>query len=316
MPDHSDDSAGSCCPHRSGTSPAPVASSHDLSVFETAPPPRISIEGGMAQIGTDKIVIAEDEEGPPRSVTVKAFQIDATTVTNQRFRQFVDATGYVTEAERFGWSFVFYTDVPEDITQTQGVLRTPWWRRVDGADWRRINGPETEQAWHPDHPVVQVSWNDANAFAHWAQGELPSEAQWEHAARGGRDNVEYPWGNRAPDDDAFQPCNIWQGRFPETNSGADGYLRTAPAQSFAPNDFGLYNMCGNVWEWTRNPYRLRSLRKSARARERAMAGYKISKGGSFMCHVSYCFRYRIAARNGNSPDSTSPHQGFRLVYPG
>lgn len=268
----------------------------------------------MAQIGTDKIIIAEDEEGPQRSVRLKAFQIDATTVTNRRFRQFVEATGYVTEAERFGWSFVFYTDVPEHITETQGVVQTPWWRRVDGADWRRINGPGTEHAWHPDHPVVQVSWNDANAFARWAQGELPSEAQWEHAARGGRDNIEYPWGNQAPDDDAFQPCNIWQGHFPDTNTGADGYLRTAPAQSFAPNDFGLYNMCGNVWEWTRDPYRLRSLRKSARARERAMAGYKISKGGSFMCHISYCFRYRIAARSGNSPDSTSPHQGFRLVY--
>ena len=189
-----------------------------------------------------------------------------------------------------------------------------WWHRVEGATWAAPNGPGSEADCDPDHPVVQISWNDARAYAAWVGGRLPSEAEWEQAARGGLGDVRFPWGMAEPDDTKTLPCNIWQGRFPEVNTGADGYITTAPARSFRPNGYGLFNMAGNVWEWTGEPYRLRSMRREARAQMAARKGYKILKGGSFLCHRSYCYRYRIAARIGNSPDSTTTHQGFRVVF--
>ena len=136
----------------------------------------------------------------------------------------------------------------------------------------------------------------------------------EHAARGGLRDVRYPWGDQEPDDVDFFPCNIWQGSFPDNNLGLDGYKATAPAASFEPNGFGLYNMVGNVWEWTSNPYTVVSQKRVVKERLKGMKGYKLSKGGSFLCHSSYCHRYRIAARMGNSPDSTTAHQGMRLVF--
>lgn len=278
-------------------------------------PPSVEIPGGTALVGTDDPFLLDDAEGPCRRKKVAPFRIGVTTVTNAQFAAFIEATGYVTEAERFGWSFVFWAQVPEEIGATQGVVDVEWWRRVDGANWRDINGPGTaEAAWMPDHPLVQVSWNDARAYAKWIGGRLPTEAEWEHAARGGLGDVRFPWGDAEPDDTAHFPCNIWQGRFPETNLGLDGYLTTAPAQSFAPNGYGLYNLVGNVWEWTSEPFRIRSLRRQAKARQESMKGYKLAKGGSFLCHKSYCYRYRIAARTGNSPDSTTTHTGFRVVW--
>lgn len=236
-------------------------------------------------------------------------------MTNAEFATFVENTGYVTEAERFGWSFVFWSDVPASIRQTQGVVGVEWWRRVDGASWRDIHGPGTgAHAWKPEHPVVQVSWNDADAFATWAGGRLPTEAEWEHAARGGRGDDPYPWGTREPNDTDFTPCNIWQGSFPEANTCRDGYVGTAPARSFEPNGYGLYNTIGNVWEWTADPFQIPSLKKSVRERLKTMAGYKLAKGGSFLCHRSYCWRYRIPARSGISPDSATPHMGFRVAF--
>lgn len=174
-----------------------------------------------------------------------------------------------------------------------------------------MNGPGTGNA--SDHPVVQVSWTDARAFADWAGGRLPTEAEWEHAARGGLGDVPYPWGDAEPNDNDFTPCNIWQGTFPKHNTTLDGYAGTAPARSFQPNEYGLYNVVGNVWEWTSDAYRIRSLKKAAKAREKSMAGFRIAKGGSFLCHASYCWRYRIAARSGIAPDSSTPHMGFRIV---
>lgn len=273
------------------------------------------IPGGTACVGTDQPHFPGDEEGPLRHVPIKPFRIGALAVTNAEFAAFVDATGYETEAERYGWSFVFWHQVPEALTETQGVLDLEWWRRVDGATWRHPNGPDDAEAWHPDHPVVQVSWSDAAAYARWVGGRLPTEAEWEHAARGGLGDVRFPWGDEEPDDTGPFHCNIWQGRFPQVNTGQDGYRTTAPAQSFDPNGYGLFNMVGNVWEWTSEPYRLRSLKKGAREKMKGMRGYKLLKGGSFLCHASYCLRYRIAARTGNSPDSATTHQGFRVVWP-
>ncbi|MEM6304372.1 MAG: formylglycine-generating enzyme family protein [Pseudomonadota bacterium] len=280
-------------------------------------PPQIravAIPGGAALLGTDTPVIPQDEESPLRRRRLKPFHMMQTTVTNAMFAAFVADTGFVTEAERFGWSFVFFTQVSGATPPTEGVLGVEWWRKVEGAQWRLVNGPGSESAYDEDHPVTHVSWRDARAFATWAGGRLPNEAEWEHAARGGLGDVPFPWGRTPPEDNGPYPCNIWQGRFPGHNTGADGHLSTAPAHSFAPNGYGLYNMCGNVWEWTADPMKLRSLSMATKARRKGLPGAKLLKGGSYLCHHSYCFRYRIAARTFTTPDTTTSHQGFRLVF--
>lgn len=273
----------------------------------------VDVPGGTALVGTANPHIPDDGEGPLRRKRIKAFRISALTITNAEFAEFVADTGYVSEAEQIGWSFVFFSDVPVAQGETQGVVGTEWWRLVDGATWRAPNGPGSEPA-ASDHPVVQVSWNDAVAYARWCGGRLPTEAEWEHAARGGLEDVRFPWGDAEPDDTQHTPCNIWQGVFPNHNSGRDGYSHTAPGQSFEPNRYGLFNMVGNVWEWTAEPFRVRSLKKTAARKMDSMKGYKLLKGGSYLCHRSYCYRYRIAARSGNTPDSATPHQGFRVVW--
>ncbi|MEM6373461.1 MAG: formylglycine-generating enzyme family protein [Pseudomonadota bacterium] len=284
---------------------------------ETGPAPTdtVAIPGGIALVGTNDPILAVDGEGPMQRRKVKPFRMDVTAVTNARFRAFVTATGYTTEAERIGDSFVFVRFLPDDAAPSQAVADAPWWRVIKGASWRCPIGPGSENTVHPDHPVVHVTWNDARAFAQWAGGRLPTEVEWEHAARGGRGDVPFPWGDTPPDDTAFFPCNIWQGQFPDTDLGLDGHIGTAPARSFAPNGFGLFNMVGNVWEWTSQPFKVHSLKKSVQSAHAGKTGYKLSKGGSFLCHASYCYRYRIAARSGTSPDSSTSHHGFRLVYP-
>jgi sulfatase modifying factor 1 len=274
----------------------------------------LPIPGGRAEVGTDQPVLPGDGEGPRRFVKLRDFRLGATAVTNQMFASFVADTMYVTDAERFGWSFVFYAHV-QGVDPTPAVVGTEWWRRVDGAYWKAPFGPlssVTDEA----YPVVHISWHDAMAFAEWAGGRLPTEAEWEHAARGGRAGSIYPWGNQHPDDERFQPCNIWQGRFPEIDIGVDGYAGLAPARSFEPNGFGLYNMSGNCWEWTSENFRVRSLRAGAKTiNERSHeAGAKLLKGGSHLCHASYCHRYRIAARTSNTPETSTSHIGMRIAF--
>ena len=305
---------GCCAPSRS-TNAETAAASFPSTVKSRSSFKSVFIESGQALIGTDTPQIRDDGEGPLRRKRLKPFRIETTAVSNGAFAAFVEATGYVTEAERFGWSFVFWSHVPACLGPTRALQGYEWWRAVDGANWRNINGPETaEEACVEDHPVVHVSWNDAVAFANWAGGRLPTEAEWEHAARGGLGDVKYPWGDADPDDTAYWPCNIWQGDFPKQNTAADGWESTAPVQSFAPNGHGLFNMVGNVWEWTADGFHIKSLKKHVKQRLHAMRGFKTLKGGSFLCHQSYCYRYRIAARMGNSPDSTTSHQGFRVVW--
>ena len=275
----------------------------------------VKIPGGTALVGTNTPQIPDDGESPARTVAVKPFRMAPMAVSNAEFRNFVLDTGYVTEAECFGWSFVFWAQVPESVGQTEGVAQAQWWRRVHGASWFAPNGPDTEEACKPNHPVVHVSWNDARSYARWAGGRLPTEAEWEHAARAGQGDVRFPWGAAEPNDTDITPCNIWQGRFPKVNTCVDGFTTTAPVYSFEPNPWGLYNLIGNVWEWTADPYRIRSLKTSVKTRLSKMKGYKTSKGGSFLCHRSYCYRYRIAARSGISPDSSTSHQGFRVAWP-
>ncbi|WP_205737853.1 SUMF1/EgtB/PvdO family nonheme iron enzyme [Granulosicoccus antarcticus] len=237
-----------------------------LRCAESLRPAARFIPGGLAYIGTTTPGILNDGETPLRRVRIKPFRMSETTITNAQFRVFVEQTRYVTEAERFGCSFVFWQQVPEHIESSRGVVGTEWWREIHGANWREVNGPGSQAAaCHEEHPVVHVSWNDATAYAHWAGARLASEAEWEHAARGGLGDVKFPWGNEEPDDTATFPCNTWQGDFPNNNTAAVGFTSTAPARSFEPNGYGLYNMCGNVWEWMSDEYSNTSRNAKARS---------------------------------------------------
>ncbi|CDZ37085.1 Sulfatase-modifying factor 1 [Neorhizobium galegae bv. officinalis] len=275
----------------------------------------IAVKGGDTFVGTHDPVIPADGEGPERKVSLQDFHLEAETVTIRRFAEFVEATGYVTESERFGSSAVFAPLLGDIRLATGGVAGTPWWMRIDHATWRQPEGRGSSIDDRLDHPVTHVSWNDALAFAKWVGGRLPTEAEWEHAARGGNRRRRYPWGEEEPTDESIF-CNIWQGRFPDTNTLQDGYFGTAPVRSFAPNEAGFYNLAGNVWEWTADPFKVRSLSKQAKTRNEHAKRFsdKVLKGGSFLCHKSYCYRYRIAARMGLSPDSASSNTGFRIAY--
>ena len=275
----------------------------------------VPVPGGTFWIGSDDaLAYPEDGEAPVREVEVSAYWIDACAVTNAQFGVFVDATAYVTEAERFGWSFVFGGLLPDDFPPTEAVAQAPWWRKVEGADWRHPEGPQSSLDGRIDHPVVHVSWNDAQAYCTWSGKRLPTEAEWERAARGGLDRKVFPWGDELEPEGEHR-MNVWQGRFPAENSLGDGDLGLARADAFPPNAFGLHNMTGNVWEWTGDWFHP-SFRERDRFRDPTgprRGSHKVQKGGSYLCHHSYCRRYRVAARQGNTPDSSTCNIGFRCV---
>lgn len=305
----------SCCgPSRALETVLPASASAPVKAGGV-PEGMIRVRGGRSFVGTDRPEIPQDGEGPERATTLGDFGLEATTVTVERFAAFVAATGYVTEAERFGWTAVFFGDQDHLATARKVGAQLPWWLSVDGANWRQPEGPGSTVEHRLDHPVTQVSWADARAFAVWVGGRLPTEAEWEHAARGGSHRQRFPWGDAEPDDTTIY-ANIWQGQFPHHNTGADGHERTAPARSFEPNALGFYSMAGNVWEWTADPFKVRSLSRQARLRNAQALEHseKVLKGGSFLCHISYCYRYRIAARMALSPDSAASNAGFRVAY--
>lgn len=308
---------GQCTQSRTGVRPPTPPGSGRHEVEQVALPGGTFVMGDAHGDGHPG-----DGESPVHPVSLSPFSIDATSVTNADFARFVEDTGFVTEAENFGFSAVFHLAVRAASDEVMGqAAGTPWWFGVRGADWRHPGGSRSDLDGLEDHPVVHVSWNDAIAYCAWADRRLPTEAQWEYASRGGLESRRYPWGDELMPDGTWR-CNIWQGDFPRSNTLADGHLTTAPVRSFRPNDFGLWQTVGNVWEWCADWHDREYYAASAASPPcQDPAGPKTGaaramRGGSYLCHDSYCNRYRNAARTSNTPDSSMGNAGFRTVSPG
>lgn len=277
----------------------------------------VELSGGEFLMGTtDLDGFIEDGEGPVRKVQLKPFLIDKYTVSNAQFKEFVTATGYQTDAEKYGWSFVFHllaSDATKNHVQ-QVVQQTPWWLQVEGASWRHPEGLDSSIDNRMNHPVVHISWNDAQAYCKWSGRRLPTEAEWEYAARGGLVQKKYPWGNKLTYKGKHN-CNIWQGVFPTKYTAKRGFTGTVPIDEYAPNGHGLYNVVGNVWEWCSDWFSNRHVIEELLINPTGprKGNEKIIKGGSYLCHKSYCNRYRVAARSRNTVDSSTGHMGFRCA---
>lgn len=260
-------------------------------------------------VGTNSPVFEADGESPKREVQLNPFLVDIHEVSNQKFAEFVNRTNYVSEAEKFGNSFVLHSLIRDQETLsniTQAVADAPWWVPVNGASWKSPEGPRSDFSDRINHPVVHVSWNDAKSYCEYYGKRLPTEAEWEVACRGGLQDRLFPWGNQ------WKPCgvfraNTWQGNFPEKDSGEDGFKGTAPVTHYPANKYGLKNMVGNVWEWTSDCWTIHH------HDQRRNCDIKVKKGGSFMCSKDFCYRHRCAARSHNTPDSTASNLGFRCA---
>src|SRR4051794_4977168 len=261
----------------------------------------VRIEGGRFLMGSDDALsYPDDGEGPVREVTLPVFRIDACAVSNAEFGAFVAKTGYITEAEHFGSSFVFGGLLPDDFPPTQGVASAPWWRLVERADWAHPEGPQSDVGERQAHPVVHVSHADASAFCAWVGKRLPTEPEWEYAARGGMVGQPFPWGAEL-EPGGVHRMNVFQGRFPGQNTAADGWHGTCPVDAFPPNAYGLHNTTGNVWEWCAGDF------------SPSRPGLRPTRGGSYLCHASYCRRFRVSARQALPPDSSTGNIGFRCA---
>ena len=271
------------------------------------------ISAGWFLMGSDsKNVFPGDGEGPVRNIYVDDFSISAKCITVGEFARFVEDTKYRTEAETFGWSFCFFDQI-QDSDYLEVVKEASWWVKTERAFWNLPDGHNVAIKNFLKHPVTHVSWNDANAFCKWSKTRLPTEAEWEYAARGGLEQKIFPWGDEFLVEGKIN-CNIFQGKFPSDNTSEDGFRFTAPVDCYSANGFGLYNVAGNVWEWTQDWFtRFHDLETNVNPIGPERGNTKVIKGGSFLCHDSYCNRYRVSARSSNTLDSSTANMGFRVV---
>jgi formylglycine-generating enzyme len=304
-----------------------------------APPGMVRVAGGTFRMGSDRHY---PEEAPAHAVRVDGFWIDRTPVTNREFLRFVKATGHITLAEIAPDPKDYPGALPHMLRAGSLIFSPPkgpvdlndwsqWWQFKFGANWRRPYGPRSSIAGLAEHPVVHIAYRDAEAYGRWAGKELPSEAEWEFAARGGLDGAEFAWGDEfAPG--GRQMANTWQGDFPHENTRLDGFDRTSPVTAFAANGYGIHDMIGNVWEWTTDWFAARHEADPARpccAPQNPRGGReqdsydpcqpevriprKVIKGGSHLCAPNYCRRYRPAARHAQAVDTSISHLGFRCI---
>lgn len=330
-------------PAATASSGLPLLSENSTPAPKDGPQGMVWIPGGEFMMGAiEDDAQARSDEYPAHKVRVSGFWMDATEVTNAQFAEFVEATGYTTIAEQApDWELLKQqvppgTPKPHDsVLVAASMVFTPvetdnladwsqWWRWVKDAHWRQPQGPGSSIEEKMEHPVVQISWEDAQAYLTWAGKRFPTEAEWEFAARGGLQNQLYPWGEGK---DITVCGNTWQGNFPEHNSADDGYFTTAPVKSYPANGYGLYDMAGNVWEWTGDWYHTGYYQECANAGmltdpQGAAQPYdprqpympqRVQRGGSFLCNESYCSSYRASARMQSSPDTGQDHAGFRGV---
>lgn len=296
---------GLICAALSGCS-EPTRSAELLSAAACTPDrARVLLDGGTFKMGSRDMY---PEERPVRSASVTSFAISSTEVTNREFAAFVTETGYLTTAEQTPDPTLHQEIAPDDLVAGSAVFVSPlvsgsrqWWQFVPGANWRAPEGPGSTVTERLDHPVVHVSYADALAYADWAGGDLPTEAEWEFAARAGLDGARFEWGNEPPEQGAAK-ANTWQGMFPLEDTAADGHAGTAPVGCYPANAFGLYDMTGNVWEWTHGQFNA------------ADPNSGLIKGGSYLCADNFCRRYRPAARHPQERDFSTSHIGFRVVF--
>jgi formylglycine-generating enzyme required for sulfatase activity len=331
-----------------GTASSGTSSPNDATIPDAADraahPGMVWIPGGRFRMGADNTQ-AQPDEYPKHTVTVSGYWIDRTEVTNAQFAAFVKATGYITTAERKpDWEEMRQQLPPgtqkpdESLLVAASLVFSPpdhpvplddysqWWSWKKGASWRHPHGPGSDLKGKANYPVVHISWYDAEAYCHWAHRRLPTEAEWEYAARGGLTDKIYPWGDEAVNT-GKQKGNFWEGHFPDKNMAADHYYYTAPVGSFAPNGYGLYDMAGNVWEWCADYYNntyystcnlpggIANPKGPARSYDpdEPYAKKRVIRGGSFLCNESYCSGYRVSRRMKNTEDSGTEHVGFRCV---
>ncbi|WP_169834657.1 formylglycine-generating enzyme family protein [Nocardioides dokdonensis] len=314
----SDSRPAPCCVPAQRAAPAPARARHadDVAARPRSTRGQVLVPAGSFAMGDafDE-GYAADGETPVHEVQVAAFRMDATAVTNVAFATFCKDTGYVTQAEELGVSAVFHLAYEGDRRDVlHPVAEAPWWWAVRGASWRHPGGPASSIQARQNHPVVHVTWHDAVAYCAWAGKRLPTEAEWEYAARGGLAGARFAWGDELTPRGRWQ-CNIWQGDFPRANTEDDGHLATAPVRTYRANGHGLWQTAGNVWEWCSDWFDPAYYRVSPVVDPRGpdSGSARVVRGGSYLCHDSYCHRYRVAARSSSTPDSASGNMGFRCA---